>query len=313
MKTITFYSYKGGVGRTLALANMARFLAYFGQKVVVMDFDLEAPGLHYKFGLHEHSEPPLRGVVDLLHGFVTQGKVPDSLEGCVFDVGRKQEHGSIHLIPAGDVPSVGYWKKLAAIDWHGLFYAEPNPPGVPLFEELRRLIEQTLAPDFLLIDSRTGITEIGGVATTVLPDAVVCLLSNNPENLEGARAVLRSIRKAPRPEGREPVKILPVVTRIPADAGATVENKILDHVRTTLNQEAPDLADTLALEEIFILHSDPSLQIQEVLIVEDVLKFSNSILGKDYIHLFNRSFSMEFFNKSIIETIKEIIQHISVP
>ncbi|MCJ7630864.1 AAA family ATPase, partial [Candidatus Bathyarchaeota archaeon] len=49
METITFYSYKGGVGRTLALANVAMYLTRFGQKVCIMDFDLEAPGLHYKF------------------------------------------------------------------------------------------------------------------------------------------------------------------------------------------------------------------------------------------------------------------------
>lgn len=49
MKTITFYSYKGGVGRSLALVNIATRLAEFGKKVCVLDFDLEAPGLHLKF------------------------------------------------------------------------------------------------------------------------------------------------------------------------------------------------------------------------------------------------------------------------
>ena len=46
MKTITFYSYKGGTGRSLALANAARYLARLEFKVVALDFDLEAPGLH---------------------------------------------------------------------------------------------------------------------------------------------------------------------------------------------------------------------------------------------------------------------------
>ena len=55
MLTITFYSYKGGVGRSLALANCAKFLAYHGKKVVVMDLDLEAPGLHHKFGFQFNS------------------------------------------------------------------------------------------------------------------------------------------------------------------------------------------------------------------------------------------------------------------
>ena len=56
-----------------------------------------------------------------------------------------------------------------------------------MFLDLRAKIEQEFAPDYLLIDSRTGITETGGVATTVLPDTLVCCLANNRENLEGAR------------------------------------------------------------------------------------------------------------------------------
>ena len=42
---VTFYSYKGGVGRTMAMANVAALLARKGRKVVMLDFDLEAPGL----------------------------------------------------------------------------------------------------------------------------------------------------------------------------------------------------------------------------------------------------------------------------
>ena len=41
-----FYSYKGGVGRSLMLANLAYLLAYQGRKVLIIDLDLEAPGQH---------------------------------------------------------------------------------------------------------------------------------------------------------------------------------------------------------------------------------------------------------------------------
>lgn len=50
MRIITFASYKGGVGRSLALANLAHYLAELGQRVVALDLDLESPGLHYKLG-----------------------------------------------------------------------------------------------------------------------------------------------------------------------------------------------------------------------------------------------------------------------
>src|SRR5690348_4558156 len=53
-KVVTFYSFKGGVGRTMALANVAFLAAHNGNKVLVMDWDLEAPGLAYYFrGLHD--------------------------------------------------------------------------------------------------------------------------------------------------------------------------------------------------------------------------------------------------------------------
>ena len=49
-RIITFYSYKGGTGRTMALANVACLLAEtHGRPVLVVDWDLEAPGLHRFF------------------------------------------------------------------------------------------------------------------------------------------------------------------------------------------------------------------------------------------------------------------------
>ena len=45
MYVCTFYSFKGGVGRTLALVNSAIELSTRGKNVLVVDFDLEAPPL----------------------------------------------------------------------------------------------------------------------------------------------------------------------------------------------------------------------------------------------------------------------------
>ncbi len=45
----TFYSYKGGVGRSMALANVAALLARWGKKVLIVDWDLEAPGIEKYF------------------------------------------------------------------------------------------------------------------------------------------------------------------------------------------------------------------------------------------------------------------------
>lgn len=80
MQTITFYSYKGGVGRSLVLANVAFYLARFGQKVVALDLDLEAPGLHYKLLSRQTEEGRLpRGIVDYLDAFITEGQIPEDI------------------------------------------------------------------------------------------------------------------------------------------------------------------------------------------------------------------------------------------
>ena len=59
-EVITFYSFKGGVGRSMALANIAALCAQRGKTVLALDFDFEAPGLHRYFlkpGRHTPAEP----------------------------------------------------------------------------------------------------------------------------------------------------------------------------------------------------------------------------------------------------------------
>ena len=52
---VTFYSYKGGMGRTTALIFYAYYLALQGKKVFIIDCDLEAPGYLNFFDLSKHS------------------------------------------------------------------------------------------------------------------------------------------------------------------------------------------------------------------------------------------------------------------
>ncbi len=288
MKTVTFYSYKGGVGRTLLLANVAKYLARFGQKVFAMDFDLEAPGLHYKLDIRSalKGQELHQGVVDYIHSFVVEGKRPASLEDFTIQIPqRRGVSGIIHLMPAGNVPTSGYWRRLAQISWHNLFYSE-GAKGIPFFLDLKARIQEEFAPDYLLIDSRTGITEIGGVATTVFPDYVVCLLLRNRENLEGAREVLRSIKRTIRIRKQHQVKVIPVVTRLPVMEDSEEEKKIVFAILQFLNQDAPELEDTLSISELSILHTDRRLEIEESLLIDSHNPADDSPLLRDYIRLF---------------------------
>jgi Mrp family chromosome partitioning ATPase len=211
MRTITFYSYKGGVGRSLLVANAAKYLSILGKSVFALDLDLEAPGLHYKFDLGNDSQAstPMPGVVDVLCRFVETGALPDSLDGYTTEIKVPKSSGSIRVMRAGTAPESGYWRALSRVNWHDLFYG-PQPMGVPFFLEIQQRIRHEFEPDFLLIDARTGITDMGGVATTLLPDVVVCLGLASLEHLEGLRAVMLGIQNTASKHGR-PLRIVPVL------------------------------------------------------------------------------------------------------
>ena len=67
---VTFYSFKGGTGRTMALANVAWILAANGKRVLVADWDLESPGLHRFFQPFMEPEVSRKaGIVDFIRGY----------------------------------------------------------------------------------------------------------------------------------------------------------------------------------------------------------------------------------------------------
>src|SRR5215212_5447799 len=67
-RVVTFYSYKGGVGRSMAMANIGVLLAQWGYKTLVIDWDLEAPGLenYYKDFLDLQKVMDKEGLIDIL-------------------------------------------------------------------------------------------------------------------------------------------------------------------------------------------------------------------------------------------------------
>lgn len=287
MQTVTFYSYKGGTGRSLVLANAAWYLARLGQKVVALDFDLEAPGLHYKFSLDPDGKalPVQRGVVNYIHSFTEDAGAMRPIKEFALEVNVPSAAKPITLIPAGRVPSADYWFKLSQINWHELFYS-PHASGVQILLELKNRILDQIEPDFLLVDSRTGITEMGGVATTLFADRVICLVSPAMENLEGSRAVLRSLKRSRRESDTANIDIMLALSRLPEMKSSEDEKALTRHIQSVMNEEADDLRDTLACEHVFVLHSEAALQVRETLRVGSGISPDESVLLRDYLRLF---------------------------
>jgi|LakMenEpi03Aug12_release.lakeMendotaPanAssembly.Ray.scaffolds.fasta_scaffold00119_13 hypothetical protein len=161
---VVFYSIKGGVGRSTALAACAWSLAASGQRVLVLDLDLESPGL--STSLLPQSRQPAYGITDwLVEDLVGNG-----------DAVMEQMHASLSTPQRGElivVPSHGfepgeYVSKLGRV-WMPGFTAEGHRQNWS--ERLQRLIlalEQKHQPSIVLIDSRAGIDEVASACVTDL-------------------------------------------------------------------------------------------------------------------------------------------------
>ena len=108
MFTVTFYSYRGGVGRTTALVNVAVDLALRRRKVLLLDFDLEAPSLN-SFA-PKQPDGPQPGLVEFIDAYVHWGKTPESAGDYVYQIEPVRENsGEIWVMPAGRGDN-DYWR-----------------------------------------------------------------------------------------------------------------------------------------------------------------------------------------------------------
>lgn len=203
---IAFYSYKGGVGRSLALANLAYVLAREGRKVLILDMDLEAPGQHQSDLFRLNSPGP--GMVEMLNDYLDYRKrlndgntdEPYRLElGRYLRIGEgwqprrdqaeEAEAGSLWLMPAGEVDKPDYSRLLGNLDWDK-FYAEQ---GRAFFRLLKAEIRRRGFDD-VLIDSRTGLSDVFYIAALELAGTVVCVTGYNRQNIEGTKRILEVLR-----------------------------------------------------------------------------------------------------------------------
>ena len=223
METVAFYSYKGGVGRTLLVANTAQFLAMSGRRVVALDLDLEAPGLHQKLAgldaLRRADDGVLDGAVNELLGILENEPQTSILRQITIEVDLPSAAGgSLRLIPAGSAPSHSYWASLERLN-NALRNRQRGAAGLlETVLELKARIAEEFAPEFLLIDSRTGITELGGLATSILADHVVCLTTTAPESVKGTRVVADALRSAPRLSSQQPPRMSFIITRVTSES-----------------------------------------------------------------------------------------------
>ncbi|PRD67305.1 hypothetical protein C6P61_17195 [Malikia spinosa] len=199
---IVFYGLKGGVGRSTALAMLAYKLAQTGKRVLLMDFDLESPGLS---GL---LLPPERvAAYGLIDWFVEDavGQGGTVLSDIVSD-SPLAEHttGVIRVAAAMGQCETAYLSKLARV------YGDvPSPQGPRSFAtrmvELVSVLERCERPDVVLIDSRAGLHDVAAVAIARLADVALLFATDTAQSWQGYRQlflhwqqhpdVLRAVRE----------------------------------------------------------------------------------------------------------------------
>lgn len=270
MYTVTFYSFKGGVGRTLALTNIGLQLAKTGRRVLLIDFDLESPGID-TFETLQPKEPN-SGLVGYVSKFMGTRIAPDVQDFIYEAFGVGQKGGRLWIMPAGRSDQK-YARKLSSISWHKL-YSEFD--GFLMFEDLKAQLRTYFEPDYVLIDSRTGHTDIEGICTRQLPDAVVILFFPNEQNLTGLRETVTSIRNEDKIRKDKPIQLHYVMSNVPD----------LDDEQEILSGLQERFREQLGYEELTaVIHRYDSLSLlkQSLFVVER----PKSRLAREYLTLLN--------------------------
>ena len=198
---LTFYSYKGGMGRSTTLACFASYLAKKeNKKVVVVDCDFEAPGFTNYYDLSTELLSQRSGVVEYLldKRFLSDSNEKLSLkDDYCYEVGYEYVgNGQIYIIPAGNLWEDSneestskfsnrrqYLEALARLDLSSVDII------VEEFEAFIRDIEEQLQPDIILFDSRTGFNDVFATLATV-SNIIVGFFGINQQNIVGLEQFL---------------------------------------------------------------------------------------------------------------------------
>jgi cellulose biosynthesis protein BcsQ len=191
---LVFFGLKGGVGRSTALCMTAWGLARAGHNVLLIDLDLESPGLS---GLVLPTDRVAEfGVVDwLVEDAVGQG---DDVLGAMVAASPIGEttRGVVRVVAAMGQEDDDYMAKLARA------YADvPGPTGPQrLGARLRKMVEaleQRERPDIVLVDSRAGLHDLAATAITGLADTALLFATDSEQNWQGYRQLFNHWRRRP--------------------------------------------------------------------------------------------------------------------
>jgi hypothetical protein len=244
-RIVTFYSARGGTGRTMALANTAWILASNGLKVLAADWDLESPSLHRYFRpfLDDAAVERTQGISELVSDYAAA-----AVDGRKRAGEWHREYASVlqhamslsaEPVPGGGMPDVLSASRKPFPDGGTLDFLSAGRELLTFTPEdwdnfFRRLggglfIEAMCADmrqnyDYVLVDSRTGTSDVPAICTMLIPDVVVVGFTMSDEGIDGAVTAARVIGgDDDGASGHRAIRVLPVPMRVDHAEPARIE------------------------------------------------------------------------------------------
>jgi MinD-like ATPase involved in chromosome partitioning or flagellar assembly len=203
LPVVTFYSYKGGMGRSTHLALTATYLARkYSKKIVIIDCDFEAPGFTNFFLEEPNSRFYKNGVIE----YFLDKQFDDTISLNQYSWEASKEFsgdGEIRIIPAGNLnPDIGFDTDAIFqssldkyLDGLSRFDLSSTDFIVKKFNSLIEDVKKEFNPDAIFIDSRTGFTDVFGITALQLSSQVVGFFNNSVQTEPGLYQFLNSIQE----------------------------------------------------------------------------------------------------------------------
>jgi MinD-like ATPase involved in chromosome partitioning or flagellar assembly len=238
---VTFYSYKGGTGRTMALANVAVITARLmgtlnvapavtpSKKVLLIDWDLEAPGLHrFFFPLFKtRNEAEIYNTPGLIEFFmntdqkiramkpgtetVAEENMRSLMNGLMEElIGRHISETSLpglFILKAGSYNDI-YSANISKFNWEQFFNNAPS-----FFRIFSEKLKKEF--DYVFIDSRTGLNDTSGICTMLMPDKLCLVFTPNRQSLDGVKnSAHAALKYRLHSSDMRPLMIYPIPSRV---------------------------------------------------------------------------------------------------
>jgi cellulose biosynthesis protein BcsQ len=198
MRVISFHSYKGGRGRTTAIASIANLYARAGKDVALLDVDVTAPWLHTRYDVavkELESRGWLQGLLQELAA--TPASVVPAIDLDEYSLRVDSlDKGSVRLLAPGNPETADYWKWMAE-EFPRFLGVRADPHIIESWRDLRALISNSSPrPDVLLVDAPAGYHQASAYVAMAMADTAVLFAQADHADATWTTQMVKMIREA---------------------------------------------------------------------------------------------------------------------